>query len=721
MTKIDVTLPDSIESVAAFVSSQTMAQMPLVIPPLIPANLEMKTSQARLENGHRVLKMLSESASLDSILQVIVTYVETANTALACGFRLIDTNAIQTYDWPKSPYLWESVVNRHGQVLGVFIISSAQKGQLDTTALDFMKYGASLAATVIEKKMADVELQLASTVFDHTQDGIMITDAQGLILKVNKTFTFITGFDRDDALGKTPKMLRSPAQPAALFPLMYLALTANGQWSGEICNRHKNGTDYISKMTISAVRDAAGLTINYVSMFSDITESIRYARQLKYIAHYDDLTGLPNRVLLADRLQQAIVQSDRCQRSVAVGFLDLDGFKAINDVWGHSMGDALLSALALRMKAVLRDGDTLARIGGDEFVVVLADMMQGQDYQAVMERLLQAASAPVKVGLEFLQVSASIGVTLYPADRSDADLLMRHADQSMYQAKQLGRNRYHLFDVAEDVEIKTRQHSLQQIERALINQEMVLFYQPKVNMLTRQIIGVEALIRWLHPERGLLLPGDFLPLIENHPLGETLGHWVIESALAQMSQWQALGYSIPVSVNVSARQLQHDLFLPQLQELLARYPLYQQDFLELELLESNALQDIVKVSNVLNACAKMGVRSALDDFGTGYSSLAHLKRLPSEVIKIDRHFVRDMLEDSDDLAIVKGIIGLAAAFRREVIAEGVETYAHASLLIELGCPQGQGFGIARPMPADSLPDWLETWQQASIWQTKTLT
>ena len=718
MIKINAlsTTSDSGVTASVPVALEIVAQNQSAASQLLPDKAGRKLAQIRLQNHYRILKMLSDNAGLDSVLQAIVAYVETANSSLICSIRLADVNASQVYDWPTTPCLWESIVSIKGQVLGIFVISSAQVGQPDATALEFMKYGASLAAIVIEKKMAETELRLASSVFDHTHEGIMITDVNGEILKVNKTFTSITGFDMLDALGNTPRMLRSPNQAAELFPLMYETLAANGQWSGEICNRHKNGTDFTSKMTISSVFDAAGQTVNYVAMFSDVTESTRHALQLKYIAHYDDLTGLPNRVLLADRLQQAIIQSNRFQRSVAVGFIDLDGFKAINDAWGHSTGDALLSVLALRMKAVLREGDTLARIGGDEFVVVLVDMTLEQDYQVVMERLLQAASAPVQIGPQLLHVSASIGVTLYPADRSDPDLLMRHADQSMYQAKQLGRNRFHLFDVAEDVEIQTRQLSLQQIERALKNHELVLFYQPKINMRTQQLIGVEALIRWQHPERGLLLPVEFLPQIENHALSVTLGYWVIDTALAQMSQWQALGQNIPISVNVSARHLQHDLFVPQLQELLARYPLYQRDFLELELLETSALQDIVKVSSVLNACAAMGVRSALDDFGTGYSSLAHLKRLPSEVIKIDRHFVRDMLENPDDLAIVKGIIGLSAAFCRDVIAEGVETYAHASLLIELGCLQGQGFGIARSMPADSFPNWLETWQQSAIWQ-----
>ena len=327
----------------------------------------------------------------------------------------------------------------------------------------------------------------------------------------------------------------------------------------------------------------------------------------------------------------------------------------------------------------------------------------------MLARLLQAASDPVTAREQVLQVSASIGVTLYPQDGGDADLLMRHADQAMYAAKQAGRNRYHLFDVAHDAAIQTQHESREQIGRALDRGEFVLYYQPKVNMKTRVVIGAEALIRWQHPTRGLLAPADFMPIIEDQPISVLLGEWVINKALSQMTAWRAAGLIIPVRVNIGARQLQQSDFVPRLERVLSAHHDLPRHCLELEVLETSALKDMAKVSSVMHACREIGVRFALDDFGTGYSSLTYLRRLPAEVVKIDQSFVRHMLDGTDDLAIVNGIIGLAAAFRREVIAEGVETIAHGEQLLLLGCELAQGYGIARPMQASALPEWLATW------------
>jgi diguanylate cyclase (GGDEF)-like protein len=419
--------------------------------------------------------------------------------------------------------------------------------------------------------------------------------------------------------------------------------------------------------------------------------------------------------LLADRMQQALTQSQRRELAVAVVYLDLDGFKLVNDTHGHGLGDELLVALAQRMKGALRDGDTLARIGGDEFVAVLVDLAHLKDAQPVLDRLLSAASAPVVLGDTILQVSASIGVTIYPQDGAEVDLLLRHADQAMYVAKQAGKNRYHLFDVALDTAVKTQRESLEHIQHALDQQEFVLYYQPKVNMKTGTVMGAEALIRWQHPQHGLLAPAAFLPIIVNHSLSVALGEWVLVSALSQMTLWQAQGLHVAVSVNVGARQLQQGDFAERLSQLLANYPAVAPQMLELEILETSALEDLAQVFQSIRRCQALGVRFALDDFGTGYSSLTHLRHLPAEVIKIDQSFVRDMLEDGDDLAIVKGVIGLAAAFHREVIAEGVESTAHGVQLLALGCQMGQGFGIARPMPATEFPQWASSWHPDRAW------
>jgi EAL domain-containing protein (putative c-di-GMP-specific phosphodiesterase class I) len=327
----------------------------------------------------------------------------------------------------------------------------------------------------------------------------------------------------------------------------------------------------------------------------------------------------------------------------------------------------------------------------------------------VLDRLLQAASAPFEVGAAVLQVSASMGVTIYPQDGSDADLLMRHADQAMYAAKQAGKNRYHLFDVEHEVAVKTRRESLDRIRIALERGEFVLYYQPKVDLRKRVVVGVEALIRWQHPQRGLLPPADFLPFVEGHPISIAIGEWVIKTALAQMSAWQMAGLTMPTSVNVGALQMQQTGFADRLAQLLYAHTDVPPHWLELEILETSALEDIGEVSQTMQACRAVGVRFALDDFGTGYSSLTYLKHLPAEMIKIDQSFVRDMLSDADDLSIVHGVIGLSVAFGRAVIAEGVETEAQCAQLLAMGCDLAQGYGIARPMPAQDVPAWVAQW------------
>jgi diguanylate cyclase (GGDEF)-like protein/PAS domain S-box-containing protein len=572
------------------------------------------------------------------------------------------------------------------------------------------------SSDITARKLAEQKLQLAASVFSHAREGIMITDPQGVIIEVNDTFTQLTGHAHDDAIGQTPRLLQSGKQSADFYAAMWAELTEIGHWTGEIWNRHQSGELFAVMQTISAVRDAQGVLQNYVSLFTDITPMKTHQQQLEYIAHYDLLTHLPNRVLLADRLQQAMVQSQRRHLSLAVAYLDLDGFKAVNDVHGHHVGDELLVTLSKRMKEALREGDTLARMGGDEFVVVLVDLAQPSDCEPVLQRLLHAASAPVaQVAGASLQVSASIGVALFPQDDADADLLLRHADQAMYLAKQAGKNRYHVFDVQADTAIKSQREGVDQIQRALTQNEFVLHYQPKVNMVTDEVVGAEALIRWQHPDRGLLAPGLFLPTIENHALAVDMGEWVIHTALAQMAVWHAQGLRVRVSVNIGARQLQQPDFVKRLGAQLACFPSVPSACLELEILETSALADIAEVSATLRACMDMGVQFALDDFGTGYSSLTYLRHLPASVLKIDQSFVRDMLVDPDDLAIVSGVIGLAANFGRQVIAEGVETRQHGLQLKAMGCEVAQGYGIARPMPAHALPGWVANRSAANAW------
>ncbi|HAT31052.1 MAG TPA: GGDEF domain-containing protein, partial [Janthinobacterium sp.] len=352
------------------------------------------------------------------------------------------------------------------------------------------------------RKQVELRLQLAAIVFTHAREGILITDADGTIVDVNDTFTQITGYSRAEAIGGNPRMLKSGRQPPEFYTAMWQALGSGGQWFGEAWNRRKDGEVYAEMITISAVRDAAGKTQNYVALFTDITHMKQYLQQIERITHYDVLTDLPNRVLLADRLRQDIAHCQRRKQSLAVVYIDLDGFKAVNDYHGHDIGDELLIAAARRFKGALREGDTLARIGGDEFVAVLVDLDRAEDCEPVLARLLLAAADPVRIGPLALQVSASMGVTLYPQDGVDADLLLRHADQAMYLAKQAGKNRYHLFDIGRDTTARRHREDLAQIRRALDQEEFVLYYQPKVNMKSGAVIGAEALIRWQHPVLG---------------------------------------------------------------------------------------------------------------------------------------------------------------------------------------------------------------------------
>lgn len=566
-----------------------------------------------------------------------------------------------------------------------------------------------------KRLLSENRLQLAASVFTHAREGILITDLNGTIIDANDAFTRITGYTHEEAVGQNPRMLKSGRQSTEYYTQMWQSLSENGHWQGEVWNRRKNGETYAEMITISTVCDIAGKVQHYVALFTDITPMKEHQHQLEYIAHYDALTTLPNRVLLADRLEQGMTQSMRRERSLAVVYLDLDGFKAINDTHGHDVGDKLLVTVSQRMKGALRDGDTLSRIGGDEFVAVLIDLEEPEHCEPVLERLLQAASEPVIIQDSTLRVSASIGVTIYPKDETDADLLLRHADQAMYVAKQAGKNRYHLFDVDQDEAVKIRHESMEHIRAAFEKKEFVLYYQPKVNMKTGEVIGAEALIRWQHPERGLLPPANFLPIIENHPISVELGEWVIETALLQMEQWHTIGLNLKVSVNISAMQLQDKNFVSRLSELLSKHPNIKPRCLELEILETSALEDMTQIFEIMHHCRKMGVNFALDDFGTGYSSLTYLKRLPVDVLKIDQSFIRGMINDSDDLAIVEGVIGLSTSFNREIIAEGVETIIHGQMLLSLGCVLAQGYGIARPMPAENMYNWVRTWHPDPSW------
>lgn len=565
-------------------------------------------------------------------------------------------------------------------------------------------------------KQIEGQLRLTASVFEHAREAIMIAAPNGDIIDVNKGFTRLTGYSHDEVLGKNLILHRCNYQDDAFYEAMQKDLAANGHWVGEIWNRRKNGEVYAALETISAVYDSRGAVQQYVILLLDVTAQKKHESQLEYVVHYDALTRLPNRVLLADRLKQAMAQCHRQKQKLAVVYLDLDGFKKVNDRHGREVGDRLLSQISERMGQVLREADTLARLGGDEFAAVLLDIEDVDVCIPMLKRLLATASEEFTDNGITLGLSASLGVTFYPQkEELDADQLLRQADQAMYQAKLSGKHRYCFFDTEQDRKVRGHHDSLDRIRQGLADEEFLLYYQPKVHMRTGAIVGAEALIRWQHPERNLLPPGAFLPIIEAHPLAVEIGDWVLRTALTQAAAWRAVGLVLPISINVGALQLQQPSFVAKLRSLLLEFPTVQPGDLELEILETSALDDISHVSQVIRDCADLGVQFALDDFGTGYSSLTYLKRLPASTLKIDQSFVRDLLNNSEDLAILQGILGLATTFRRKVVAEGVETVAHGTMLLELGCNLAQGYGIARPMPAADMSTWVTSWRPPEAW------
>jgi len=562
---------------------------------------------------------------------------------------------------------------------------------------------------ISEQKAIEDKLSLAGTVYKNTSEGIMVTDQNNRIIDVNQAFTEITGYSKKESIGKNPSMLHSGVHPRAFYKAMWEHINAEGKWSGEIWNRNKNGDIFPELINISVIQDDKGQVQYYLGLFSDITQQKSNEVKLKQMAHFDALTGLPNRVLLSEKLNHAITQANLENTLVSLAFLDLDGFKEINDTLGHHIGDELLKIIGKRYHQEAREHDTIARIGGDEFIILLNNVKSVEETFLIFERFLAITNQPIHIEGHQLQVTCSIGVTYYPQNLPvDSDQLIRQADNAMYQAKVLGKNNYHVFDNQKDLIARALHQDIQAIDSAIKNDELVLYYQPKIDMVTGKTFGFEALVRWQHPEKGLLQPGDFLPTIEKQPVSISLDKWVIEHAFQQASEWINQNLTYTISVNLGAQILQSNHFIDYLNSMLKKYSNVPAHLIELEVLETSALQDMQHASQLMRQSEAMGIKIAIDDFGTGYSSLEYLKSLHASYLKIDQSFVRDMLEDESDLAILKAVIGLAQAFDMETIAEGLETDEHARQLIALGCRYGQGYGIAKPMPASAVADWLKT-------------
>ncbi|QFS85451.1 MULTISPECIES: putative bifunctional diguanylate cyclase/phosphodiesterase [unclassified Marinobacter] len=563
-----------------------------------------------------------------------------------------------------------------------------------------------IQTNISDRKNSERGLRIAASVFDRSHEAIVITDHFNRIIDVNPAFSRITGYSRPEVLGLNPSILSSGRHSREYYQSMWTSIEKTDHWRGEIWNRRKNGEEYAELLSISRVHLEEPGRCYYVAAFSDITALKNHAKELDRAANYDDLTGLPNRQLLEERIRSARTHADRQKRVLSICYLDLDGFKAINDQLGHDIGNQALRATAERLTGNLRSGDTIARIGGDEFVLLL----QSDSPEPVYSRILASVSEPLQIGGHTVNLTASLGVTLYPEDDTDAEGLIRHADQAMYAAKEKGRNQFHIFDPGLDAHRRQRRNRLMEIARALECEEFELYFQPQVRLADNEVTGIEALIRWNHPDKGLVAPSEFLPAVANSHLEIPLGQWVLKEAIHQMNLWHEADESLAVSINISAPHLMDRSFADYLESYLHSHPDVRPGQITLEVLESTALEDTKRASNVLARCQSLGLQVALDDFGTGFSSLTYLRTLPVDVIKIDQSFVRNMLTDASDRAIVESVIFLAQRFDHPVLAEGVETMEHARALRDMGCNLIQGYGVARPMPAKAVLPWLAQWR-----------
>ncbi|MGJ7456566.1 bifunctional diguanylate cyclase/phosphodiesterase [Halomonas sp. RA08-2] len=557
-----------------------------------------------------------------------------------------------------------------------------------------------------DARATEAQLRIAATAFE-THLGMLITDRDSRILKVNDTFTRITGYTEAEVVGRNPRLLSSGLHDEAFYRRLWRGVLRTDSWQGEVWNRRKNGEVFPEWLTLSAVRNAAGKTTHFVATFSDLTERKAAEKEIHQLAFFDPLTGLPNRRLMLDRLEVALKDSYRSGKFGALLFLDLDHFKQVNDTLGHHAGDQLLQEVAHRLEGVLRDTDTVARLGSDEFAVLLYDLRGDVEEVAVIaervaNKLLAVMQAPLRLGEESLSVSISIGLTLYRGHEATLDEILQQADMALFQAKAAGRNALAFFDPEMQVRLQARARLEADLRQALPNGELRLHYQPQVDE-RGAVIGVEALLRWQHPVRGLVSPGEFIPLAEENRLIVPIGHWVLETACRQLAAWteDPARAALSLSVNVSPRQFREPDFVKRVLEILEATGA-PACLLKLEVTESLLLEARDEARRRMLELRERGVRFALDDFGTGYSSLAYLKRLPLDQLKIDQSFVRDLLEDEASEAIVASTLALAQSLQLEVVAEGVESSPQRVWLVVHGCRVLQGYLFGRPVPVEDL-------------------
>ncbi|MBI5786754.1 MAG: EAL domain-containing protein [Rhodocyclales bacterium] len=677
---------------------------------------ERKWNEAHERLRADILEKLARGMDLPSLLDALVRAIETEQPNCTASIKLVD----DADDDPTACWS-QPIFDAHGELAATIAMHAPAPRTPSERDIAYLAHAANMASIAISRHRDEETLRRSeakfAAMFRLTPEPMALTRLRdGVILDVSGSYAEFLGYQAHEVIGRSTR-------PDDLG--IWIEAEHRREWvrridsEGEVIGfetplRRKDGTIGVAQISGKLI-DIGGEKCVIVN-FHDITEQKQHAEHMEQIAQHDSLTGLPNRLLLGDRLRQAIERSKREGTRVAVCYLDLDGFKDVNDRLGHQAGDKVLVEVANRLTGSVRGGDTVARLGGDEFVILLAGLAGDEECRQALDRLLASCSAPYVVAdAEQSGVSASIGVTVFPSDPVDPDTLIRHADHAMYAAKQAGKNRYQMFDTRLEQRIEARHATLRQLAGALKAGQFTLHFQPKVDCRRGQIVGAEALIRWHHPTLGCLSPAEFIPLMEDSDLACDVGDWVIREALAQIVRWHQAGLELVVSVNAFIRQLVDPDFVARLASLLAEVAPSAPNRLQIEIVETAALNELDNLRLVIEECRALGVEFSLDDFGTGYSTLAHLRHLPATEIKIDQSFVGHMLVRSEDLAIVDAVIGLAHAFGRSVVAEGAETPAHIGRLLELGCDVMQGYALARPMAADDFLRWAREFRPDPAW------
>ncbi|MDN3638237.1 EAL domain-containing protein [Simiduia curdlanivorans] len=559
---------------------------------------------------------------------------------------------------------------------------------------------------ITQQKILEEKLKLAATVFNNTAEGVIIADPKGYIIEVNQGFEDVTGFKREDVIGKHTRLLNSGRQAPAFYRAMWKELTINGSWKGEIWNKRKDGSLVPEWLNISAVKDVNNTTSHFVAVFSDISVLKRSEEKLDHMAHHDTLTGLPNRLMLQARMGRALVHAHRNKHAIALLFLDIDRFKNINDSMGHHIGDSLLKQVAARLKTCVRNEDTVARLGGDEFVVLLENLIDPSAPAQVAEKILHEIRKPFELQSKDFYTTTSIGISVYPTDGTSPSELLRNADTAMYQVKHKGRDSFTFYTQRFTDAARKKAEMESELHKAIAHNEMQLWYQPQFNLSTEEIIGMEALIRWIHPSKGMIAPDLFIPLAEESGLIVKIGEWVINQSCAQIRHWLNNNISVPrIGINISGAELRQGELVNTLAKALNLHAIPGK-YLEVEITENFMMEDMEKAVKIINELKSMGIEVAIDDFGTGYSSLSYLKALPIRRLKIDKSFVADIPNSTHDVAITKAIIAMAHSLGLEVIAEGVETREQQNFLHDNACNFGQGYLFCRPSTAENIECWL---------------